>query len=129
MNPRPHWENVYETKAADDVSWFQPRPEISLRLIGTTGIGKEESIIDVGAGASLLVDCQLDAGFETLAMRDLSAAAIPVAHQRLGQRAAQMPRIEADVTEFRFHVQVDETPLTPWQTEQRFSYFHFQRRQ
>lgn len=56
MNRKQHWEQVYNTKAADSVSWFQERAEQSLRLIKNTGIGKNAAIVDVGSGASRLVD-------------------------------------------------------------------------
>ncbi|HMD41596.1 MAG TPA: hypothetical protein VKH45_00860 [Candidatus Acidoferrum sp.] len=61
MNLKEHWNHVYQTKAHDDVSWYQSRPARSLQLIETSGAGKQEGIIDVGGGASLLVDFLLDA--------------------------------------------------------------------
>ena len=66
---KEYWETVYQSKGPDDVSWFQPRPETSLRLLAAAGIGKQGGVIDVGGGASLLVDCLLDAGFVKLAWR------------------------------------------------------------
>lgn len=202
MNREVHWNKVYQTKPPDDVSWFQSRPEISLKLIEACGVGKADGIIDVGGGASTLVDCLLDAGFSNLAVLDISAAALEHAKQRLDARAADVEWIAADVTKFgaprrfalwhdravfhfltdqtdrrnyvnvlkrtlteqghiiiatfaidgptqcsgldvcrydagkicselgsSFHLieQVDETHITPWQTEQRFSYFRFVR--
>jgi hypothetical protein len=62
VNRKEHW-NQYQTKAPDDVSWFQTRPAIPLKLIEATGISKDEGIIDVGGG-SVLVDFLLDAGFQ-----------------------------------------------------------------
>ncbi len=202
MNRKEHWNQVYQTKAPDDVSWFQTRPAISLKLIAATDIGKTQAVIDVGGGASVLVDFLLDAGFKRLAVLDISAAALALAKQRLNARAGDVEWFEADVTEFNpprqfnlwhdravFHFltgkadrqkyaqtlkrtlafnghviiatftidgplkcsglpvarydasaisaelgnefqlleQVDETHLTPWSTEQKFSYFRFVR--
>lgn len=100
MNRKDHWNQVYQTKAPDDVSWFQTRPATSLKLIEASGVGKDASIIDVGGGASVLVDFLLDAGFGKLAVLDISAAALEHARQRLGQRASSVEWCEADVTTF-----------------------------
>ena len=100
MNRKEHWNQVYQAKAPDDVSWFQTRPAISLKLIEATGIGKDKGIIDVGGGASVLVDFLLDAGFTKLAVLDISAAALEHAKQRLGASAGNVEWFEADVTGF-----------------------------
>jgi SAM-dependent methyltransferase len=175
---------------------------VSLRLIDASGVGKDEGVLDVGGGASVLVDCLLDAGFRRLAVLDISAAALAQARQRLGGRASEVEWFETDVTGFQparryglwhdralFHFltdpadrskyvqtlirtlvpgghiliatfaidgphkcsgldvirydagsiiselgaefqlveQVDETHVTPWHTQQKFSYFHFVR--
>ena len=68
MNRKDHWNQVYQTKAPDDVSWFQTQPAISLKLIESSGVGKDAGVIDVGGGASVLVDLLLDAGFSKLAV-------------------------------------------------------------
>jgi len=100
MNLKEHWNHVYQTKAHDDVSWYQSRPARSLQLIEACGVGKQEGIIDVGGGASLLVDFLLDAGFTRLAVLDISAAALAHAKERLGTRAGDVEWFEADVTGF-----------------------------
>ena len=100
MNPKEHWEQVYQTKAVDDVSWYQVRPAVSLKLIEDSGVGKDEAIIDVGGGASVLVDFLLEAGFHRLAVLDISETALERARQRLGAAAAQVEWIQADVTHF-----------------------------
>lgn len=68
MNLKEHWNHVYQTKAHDDVSWYQSHPATSLKLIEACGVGKQEGILDVGGGASVLVDFLLDAGFTRLAV-------------------------------------------------------------
>jgi hypothetical protein len=64
LERQAHWENVYRTKGERDVSWFQESPAISLDLIHATGVKPDASIIDIGGGASRLVDALLDEGFE-----------------------------------------------------------------
>ena len=98
MQSKDHWEKVYSTKATDAVSWFQPHADVSLNLINATGIGRHASIIDVGGGASVLVDDLLDHGFTDLTVLDLSAAALAAAQKRLGERASGVNWIEGDIT-------------------------------
>ncbi len=101
MNPKPHWENVYQTKSPTGVSWYQTYPSLSLKLIGATGAEWGDSVIDVGGGASVLVDCLLDAGYQNVVVLDVSASALQHAKDRLGQRASAVEWFEADVTSFR----------------------------
>ena len=101
MNPKSHWEQVYQAKSPTDVSWYQMLPSLSLKLIGATGIEKGDGIIDVGGGASVLVDCLLNAGYQNIAVLDISAAAIQHAKNRVGQRASEVEWYEADITTFR----------------------------
>jgi len=98
MQPKDHWEKVYSTKATNAVSWFQPHADVSFDLINAIGIGCDASIIDVGGGASVLVDDLLDNGFTDLTVLDLSAAALAAAQRRLDSRASGVQWIEADIT-------------------------------
>jgi ubiquinone/menaquinone biosynthesis C-methylase UbiE len=98
MQSKDHWEKVYTTKATDTVSWFQPHADVSLDLIKATGVSRDAAIIDVGGGASTLVDDLLANGYTDLSVLDLSAAALAAAQRRLGSRAARVQWIEADVT-------------------------------
>lgn len=202
MNRQEHWNEVYQTKSPDDVSWFQKRPDVSLKLIKAAGISKDQGIIDAGGGASVLVDFLINAGFVRLAVLDISASALSSVRKHLGTKADRVEWFEANVTEFdtphqfslwhdravfhfltdgadrvryvrtlkrtltpgghviiatfaidgplkcsgldacrydaagicaelgmEFHLreQVDETHITPWNTEQKFSYFRFAR--
>jgi len=98
MQSKDHWEKVYTTKATDTVSWFQPHADLSLDLIKATGVSRDAAIIDVGGGASTLVDDLLANGYTDLSVLDLSAAALAAAQRRLGSRASNVQWIEADVT-------------------------------
>ena len=98
MQSKEHWEKVYTTKATDTVSWFQPHADLSLDLIKATGVSHDAAIIDVGGGASTLVDDLLANGYTDLSVLDLSAAALAAAHKRLGLQASKVQWIEADVT-------------------------------
>ncbi len=89
-----HWDAVYRDKTADSVSWYQPTPEISLHLLAAS---PGESVIDVGAGASTLVDRLLDAGVADLTVLDVSAEAIEVVRRRMGSAASDVSFVCADV--------------------------------
>src|SRR5262245_13735335 len=93
-----HWENVYRTKREDEVSWFQASPTASLDLIHAAGIERNASIIDVGGGASRLVDALLDEGFTDVTVLDLSEESMAKAKARLGTRANSVTWIVVDVT-------------------------------
>ncbi|HCI53120.1 MAG TPA: SAM-dependent methyltransferase [Gallionella sp.] len=104
MDSKQHWEQVYATKASDSVSWFQEHADQSLRLIHNTGLSKDAAIIDVGGGASTLVDDLASEGFSHLTILDLSGAALTVARQRLGKRADAVHWMEGDITHAEFPV-------------------------
>lgn len=118
MQPKSHWERVYETKATDEVSWYQAHATQSLRLIRGTGVAKKAAVIDVGGGASALVDDLLAEGYSSLTVLDLSAAALSAARARLGHRAAGVSWIEADITQ----VDLPEHAYDVWHDR---AVFHF----
>jgi SAM-dependent methyltransferase len=98
---KAHWEKIYQTLLPTEVSWYQERPDLSLRLLNMVGIKPQDPILDVGGGTSVLVDYLLDAGFTQLTVLDLSAAALQQTQARLGDKASQVQWIEADVTTFQ----------------------------
>jgi SAM-dependent methyltransferase len=99
MNTKTHWEHIYETKAPTQVSWYQEHSRFSLQYIRNTGIQKTDAIIDVGGGASTLVDDLVADGYQQISILDVSAAALQLARQRLGIHAAKVNWIEADITQ------------------------------
>ena len=93
-----HWDNVYRTKAVDKVSWFQEHAERSLNIIRQTGLKPEEAhVIDVGAGASVVVDDLLDAGYRRVTVLDISISALAASRVRLGKRAEQVNWLVGDI--------------------------------
>jgi cyclopropane fatty-acyl-phospholipid synthase-like methyltransferase len=96
-----HWEKVYRDKSPLDVSWYQQEPALSLRLIADTGIAQDAPIIDVGGGASLLVDRLCEQGFADIAVLDVSASALAHIKDRLSAEASEVQWYESDVTTFK----------------------------
>ena len=94
-----HWEGVYGRKKADEVSWYRAHLEHSIAFIERAGLAPDAAVIDVGGGASTLVDDLLERGHTDLTVLDLSAHAIEVAQQRLGARAAAVKWLVGDVTQ------------------------------
>ena len=99
MNTKTHWEHIYETKAPTQVSWYQEHARFSLQYIRSTGIQKTDAIIDVGGGASTLVDDLVADGYQQISVLDVSAVALQLARQRLGTHAVEVNWIESDVTQ------------------------------
>ena len=97
-NAKTHWEHVYETKASNAASWFQPEPTVSLRLLDAAGMTTDSRVIDIGGGDSRLVDRLLDRGLHSIAVLDVSGVALARAKARLGERQHRVTWIEADAT-------------------------------
>ncbi|MBX5161166.1 MULTISPECIES: class I SAM-dependent methyltransferase [unclassified Rhizobium] len=104
---REHWDEVYRTKAADSVSWYQPTPEPSLRALDELRLPVSASLIDVGGGASSLVDRLVERGWSDLTVLDIAAPALDLAKARLGDETARVAWVIDDVTAWRPERQYD----------------------
>lgn len=107
VDRKSHWENVYATKGEGEVSWYQENPAPSLELIALAGLSEEASIIDIGGGASRLVDGLVERNFAQVTILDLSAAALDAAKARLkarlggqgmGDKGSGVKWVTADIT-------------------------------
>lgn len=97
---KQHWETVFQTKTPEQVSWTEAYPQTSVDSIQAFGLQKNDPIIDVGGGDSLLVDALLQLGYSNLSVLDISAKALERAKKRLGPLAVQVKWIESDVLNF-----------------------------
>jgi ubiquinone/menaquinone biosynthesis C-methylase UbiE len=118
MEPKSHWEHIYSTRAANGVSWYQPHATRSLGLIRGVASGPDTRIIDVGGGASTLVDDLLAGGMSALTVLDISASALQVAQRRLGPQAERVRWITADIT----RIELEEAACDVWHDR---AVFHF----
>lgn len=100
FNRKNHWENIYDTKAFEEASWYQSKPETSLEFIKHLNLNKDAAIIDIGGGDSFLVDFLLESGYGNLTVLDISEKAIQRAKKRLGEKAQKVKWIISDITEF-----------------------------
>jgi len=98
-NSKAHWERIYTREGAENVGWYEPHLGVSLELIAGTGLGLEARIIDVGGGASTMVDDLLGQGFNNVTVLDLAPAGLALARARLGTPAKMVQWIEGDVKE------------------------------
>lgn len=95
-----HWDGIYCAGSEDELTWFEETPAPSLDLVhGHLQPG--EPFIDIGAGASRLVDALLEAGYGPLTVLDLSPAALAISRQRLGPKAGDVAWIAADITTWK----------------------------
>lgn len=97
MGEKSHWENVYRTRPSDAVGWYQRDAGASRERIRRFAPNDDAAVIDVGGGASVLVDELLAAGYQQLTVLDLSEAALAQARARLGARAADVVWRQGDV--------------------------------
>lgn len=97
MNTKAHWEKVYSTKSHKDVSWFAEHVTTSLALIARGNLPKDAPAIDIGGGASTLVDDLIEAGYSDLTVFDISGAALEIARMRLEAMASTVRWIEDDI--------------------------------
>lgn len=97
---KSHWENIYQTRKLTEVSWYQPKPEVSLDYIAELNLNKNARIIDVGGGDSFLVDFLLAEGYTDITVLDISEKALERAKERLGDQAKKVTWIVADVSHF-----------------------------
>lgn len=114
---KAHWEAIYRDKSPLEVSWYQQEPKLSLELIRRSRVAHDAPIIDVGGGASMLVDRLLAAGYTELSALDISGRSLACARQRLGATAARIDWIEADITAFQ--------PSHPYALWHDRAVFHF----
>jgi trans-aconitate methyltransferase len=98
---KQHWENIYQTKQPNEVSWTEEVPTVSLGFIHQFNLPKDAKIIDIGGGDSKLVDHLLAEGYSNVSVLDISAAAIDRAKKRLGEKAATVRWFETDILEFK----------------------------
>jgi SAM-dependent methyltransferase len=111
-----HWDQVWREREPTRVSWHQPRPGLSLRLIETAGLSAGSRVLDVGGGASTLVDRLLDVGYRP-GVLDVSDEGLARARARLGTRASQVEWFHADVTRW--------DPPHPWDLWHDRATLHF----
>lgn len=117
MSREQHWRNIYGSKPATSVSWYQQKPLVSLSMIAAAGIAPGSPLIDIGGGASKLVDCLINKGYSDLTILDIAPEALEVTKQRLGDKAASVDWIIADVTAW--------TPNRRWTLWHDRAVFHF----
>lgn len=95
-----HWNAAYD-REDDGFSWFQARSEPSLAALEAAAVEPRASVIDIGGGASPLVDGLLERAHRDVAVLDLSERALAAARERLGERASGVTWIVADVMEWK----------------------------
>ncbi|WP_323756725.1 class I SAM-dependent methyltransferase [Roseivirga sp.] len=101
LDQEKHWNNIYQTKALKDLSWYQPTPETSLNFFKEFKVPLTAKIIDIGGGDSFLVDHLLDLGYTDISVLDISEAALNRAKQRLGKRSENVKWIVANAASFK----------------------------
>lgn len=115
---KAHWENVFETKDTTKVSWYQPVPETSIRLLQQLPVSKTAKIIDVGAGDSFLADNLIKEGYNNISLLDISGKALNAIKNRLEENVRQITFIQEDVLHFN-----PDTKFDIWHDRAVFHFF------
>ncbi len=102
-----HWNNIYKTKGATALSWYQACPDISLELFSNIAAESEHGVIDIGCGTSTLVDHLSAMGFTDITLMDLSDEALSMVKSRLGKNAGNVVFLADDVTKIVFKRKFD----------------------
>lgn len=118
MSRREHWEQVYSGKPPDQLGWYKPRLQTSLDWISDLSLDANAPIIDVGGGASTLVDDLLERGYSAITVLDLAAPALDLIKARLGAKGAAVNWLCGDVTQ----VELAENVFELWHDR---AVFHF----
>lgn len=117
-SPKKHWENIYQHKQPNELSWTQDYPKTSIAFIRSFKLPKYAPIIDIGGGDSHLVDYLLEDGFENITVLDISESALQPAKTRLGVKANQVKWIVSDVKNFK-----PDTKYSVWHNRAAFHFF------
>ncbi len=100
METSQHWNKIYSEKSANEVSWTESEPSLSLEWIQKYNLPKNASIIDIGGGESVLVDALLNLGYTNLSVLDISEIALQKTKKRLGRKADNVRFIVSDILHF-----------------------------
>lgn len=118
MDRRAHWEQVYTSKPSERLGWYKPRLQTSLEWISALGLDHGAPVIDVGGGASTLVDDLLDQGYTDITVLDLAEPALDLIKARLGERSTAVTWLSGDITE----IELPENAYELWHDR---AVFHF----
>jgi SAM-dependent methyltransferase len=118
MKTQEHWDQIYRTKAPDQLSWYSRRLSASLELIERASVSRKAAVIDVGGGESTLVDDLLARGYQNTTVLDISQAAIDANKKRLGKKAERVHWLTADITK----VELEPARFDVWHDR---AVFHF----
>ncbi len=110
---KQHWDEIYEALDVDELTWYEEIPEPSIKLLSKCNIKKDDSVLDVGAGASTFIDYLIGQGFKNIIATDISEIALNKLKERLGKEKSSMVRwIVDDITQ-PVHVQ-NLRDITVW---------------
>ncbi len=118
MSRKEHWENVYASKPSNRLGWYKPRLQTSLEWIAALRLDRGAPIIDVGAGASTLIDDLLAEGFSAITVLDIAEPALALLKTRLGDKAAEVNWLCGDITS----IELPEDAFALWHDR---AVFHF----
>jgi SAM-dependent methyltransferase len=125
MNQKDHWEQVYSTRLIQKLGWYEPHLQTSLSWIKGLNLAVGAPVIDVGGGASTLVDDLLEEGYRSITVLDISEKAASTVRARLGKRAELATWLEGDITS----IDLPKHHFELWHDRAVFHFFTEQKQQ
>jgi trans-aconitate methyltransferase len=92
-----HWDEVYGGRDPRTVSWYEADPVRSFEWVRAVAPDHDAAIVDVGGGASALVDRLVGAGYTDITVLDVARSALDVVRARLGDAARGVRFVTTDV--------------------------------
>ncbi len=118
MSRKEHWEQVYSSKPSDRLGWYKPRLGTSLEWITALRLDKGAPVIDVGGGASTLIDDLLAEGYSEVTVLDIAEPALELLKTRLGDKGSAVNWLCGDIT----NIELPENAFALWHDR---AVFHF----
>ena len=118
---KEHWDRVYSSKPVTQLGWYEPQPTPSLQLIERCGMDKHEAVLDIGSGASTLINALLEHGYENIYALDISEIALQKAKAELGAKAGRVQWMVEDITQPSKAFNLSEIAL--WHDRAVFHFF------
>ncbi len=108
---KSHWESKYSQTETSRLGWYEADPQPSLELIIQCDIPKDGIVLDVGSGASSLVDSLVLEGYTQVISTDISEEGLKITQHRLGEKVAQVQFIVDDIAHSKVIVQLKDVSM------------------
>ena len=86
---KTYWNKIYSNMEVEELGWYEENPEQSLHLIDKCRLENNAHILNVGTGASTLIDRLLEIGYDNMTATDISSASMEKLKDRLSDEESK----------------------------------------